>query len=209
MKYEQKPLPYSYDALEPYIDAVTMEVHYTKHHAGYVAGLNAAFEQCSEYRDRPLEEILSNLRMLPEDNRQAIRNFGGGHLNHALFWEIMGPGCGGEPSGKLAEMIKSSFGSFTLFRKRFSQEAMSRFGSGWAWLGISHADRLEILSTPNQDSPLMLGYQPVLGLDVWEHAYYLKYQNRRAEYVEAWWNLVNWARVGDTFTKLIQRVEHA
>ena len=208
MKYEQRPLPYPFDALEPHIDARTMEIHYTKHHAGYVAGLNQALEQCPEFRDKPLEDILSNVRMLPEDHRQQIRNFGGGHLNHALFWEIMGPGCGGEPTAELADQISASFGSVSLFRKRFAQEAIARFGSGWVWLALNHADRLEILSTPNQDSPLMLGYRPILGLDVWEHAYYLKYQNRRADYVEAWWNVVNWARTGEMYAQRIDRVEH-
>ncbi len=186
-------LPYAYDALAPYIDAQTMELHHSKHHQAYVDKLNAAIKD-TEFVDKPLEEILHNLDTLPEDIRTTVRNNGGGHYNHSFFWEIMSPNGGGEPGGELAEMIAASFGSFDAFKTQFGDAAVARFGSGWVWL-TQEGDVLVITSTPNQDSPMMDGKRPLLGLDVWEHAYYLKYQNRRPEYIAAWWNVVDWSKV--------------
>ncbi|MBO2518727.1 MULTISPECIES: superoxide dismutase [Limnochorda] len=195
MAHELPPLPYAYDALEPYIDARTMEIHHTKHHATYVNNLNAALESADErLRNLSVEELLRRIDEVPESIRTAVRNNGGGHANHTLFWSVMGPGGGGEPTGELAEAISSTFGSFENFKETFSKAAAGRFGSGWAWLVVKDG-KLEVTSTPNQDSPLMEGQVPILGLDVWEHAYYLKYQNRRPEYIQNWWNVVNWAEV--------------
>jgi Fe-Mn family superoxide dismutase len=199
-KFELPSLPYAYDALEPSIDKQTMEIHHTKHHGGYVSKLNAAIEG-SELADKSIEDILKNV----SKHSAAVRNNGGGHYNHSLFWTIMKKNGGGNPSGDLANAINSSFGSFEQFKKQFNDAAANRFGSGWAWL-ISSSGKLEITSTPNQDNPLMDVSEkkgtPILGLDVWEHAYYLKYQNRRPEYIENWWNVVNWNAVADRFKKV-------
>jgi Fe-Mn family superoxide dismutase len=189
--FELPELGYSFDALEPYIDAKTMEIHHDKHHAAYVEKLNAALEKVPQWQDKSIEEILSNIKDMPEDVRTAVQNNGGGHHNHTLFWETMKPGGSKEPSGKLLEQIKSSFGSFEELKAKMTEAGVSRFGSGWSWL-VSSNDKLEVYSTANQDSPLMEGKAPVLGVDVWEHAYYLKYQNKRPDYIEAWWNVVNW-----------------
>lgn len=198
MKFELPKLPYDYAALEPVIDSRTMEIHHTKHHQGYVDKLNAALEGQADLVGKSLDELLTNLAVLPENIRTAVQNNGGGHYNHALFWEIMGPGAGGEASGELAAAIAQTFGDFNQFKQQFTQAALGRFGSGWVWLALK-AGKLVIYSTANQDNPLMQGDKPVLGLDVWEHAYYLKYQNRRPEYVEAWWGVVNWAKVNEIY----------
>ncbi|MDP3725412.1 MAG: superoxide dismutase [Nanoarchaeota archaeon] len=199
MKHELPQLPYAYDALEPYIDAKTMEIHYTKHHRGYVDKLNAALEKYPDLQEKPIEELLQDLATIPEDIRGAVRNHGGGHYNHSLFWRLMAPppagGAGGVPTGELAKKIEETFGSFKKFKEEFANAALNRFGSGWAWLTLSPPKGLSIVTTPNQDSPISQGLTPLLGLDVWEHAYYIKYQNRRAEYVAAWWNVVNWDQV--------------
>ncbi len=186
-------LPYSYDALEPYIDAKTMELHHSKHHQAYVDKLNLAIEG-TEWANKTITEVLQNLSSLPEDKRTVVQNNGGGHYNHSLFWELMAPGAGGEPSGELKDRIVAAFSSFEEFKKQFTDAGVARFGSGWAWL-IKDENGARIISTPNQDSPIMEGITPLLGLDVWEHAYYLKYQNRRPEYIENWWNVVNWSAV--------------
>jgi len=200
MKYELPTLPYAYDALEPYIDAKTMELHYTKHHQTYVTKLNEALAKHPEIADKPLEELLRNLDAVPEDIRTAVRNHGGGHSNHSFFWTIMGPKAGGEPTGTSAQAIIQTFGDAAKFKEQFAAAAAGVFGSGWAWL-VSDKGKLAIVTTPNQDSPLMKGQKPVLGLDVWEHAYYLKYQNKRPDYIEAWWNVVNWNEVEANFLK--------
>lgn len=203
MAFSLPPLPYPYDALEPHIDQLTMEIHHTKHHAGYVNNLNKALESAPELASRSLEELLANnCAIVPEKIKTAVRNHGGGHINHSFFWEIMGPNAGGQPSGKLAEAITQTFGSFEKFKERFTEAALGRFGSGWAWLVLTPERKLEVYSTANQDSPLMEGKIPILGIDVWEHAYYLKYQNRRADYVQAWWNVVNWVAVEKRFTSI-------
>ena len=194
MAYTQDPLPYDFAALEPHIDTKTMEIHYGKHHATYVTNLNAAIEKHPELGKKSAEELLKDLNSIPEDIRTAVRNNGGGHANHTMFWQLMGPKAGGQPSGAIADAIKSAFGSFDKFKEEFKKAAVGRFGSGWAWL-IDGGGKLSIESTANQDSPLMEGKKAVLGLDVWEHAYYLKYQNRRPDYVDAWWNVVNWNEV--------------
>jgi len=186
-------LPYSYDALEPYIDAPTMELHHGKHHQTYVDKLNVAIKG-TEHADNPIEELLQNLESLPKDIRTAVRNNGGGHYNHSFFWEIMSPDGGGELDGALGDMINASFDSFNSFKSQFGDAGAARFGSGWVWL-TQEDGQLKISSTPNQDSPMMDGVRPLLGLDVWEHAYYLKYQNKRPDYIEAWWNVVNWSEV--------------
>jgi Fe-Mn family superoxide dismutase len=193
--YELPPLPYAFEALEPHIDARTMEIHHGKHHAGYVANLNKALEAHPELTTRPIEQLLGDIKSVPENIRQALINHGGGHANHSLFWQIMGPGTGGEPTGVLADDIADTFGSFDEFREQFSNTAATRFGSGWAWLSLGEDGKLHVGSTPNQDSPHLSGHTPILGLDVWEHAYYLKYQNRRTDYIAAWWNVVNWDKV--------------
>ncbi len=200
MPHSQSPLPYAADALEPYIDKMTMEIHHGKHHSAYTANLNKALESAPGIATATLEELFANnCAAVPESIRTAFRNNGGGYHNHEIFWKIMGPQAGGAPGGKLAEAIKSVFGDFEKFKEVFSNAAMTRFGSGWAWLAKDGAGKLEVYSTANQDSPLMEGKAPVLALDVWEHAYYLKYQNRRAEYIAAWWNVVNWAEVERLF----------
>lgn len=191
-------LPYAFDALEPHIDAKTMEIHHDKHHQGYVDKLNAALEGHEDLQNLSVEELLMKLDSVPEDIRTAVRNNGGGHANHSMFWTIMSPDGGGEPSGALAEAITKTFGDFASFKKQFSETAAGQFGSGWGWLGYGK-DGLHLHSLPNQDSPLLHGDYPVMGVDVWEHAYYLNYQNKRADYLEAWWNVVNWNAVEERF----------
>lgn len=194
MKHTLPELPYTYDALEPYIDAKTMEIHHTKHHQAYIDKLNAALETHPDLAEKPLEELLSDLNAIPEDIRTQVRNHGGGHLNHSMFWKMMAPDAGGEPTGDLAQAIESSFGGFADFKKAFSDAATGRFGSGWAWL-VDDGGNLVIVSTANQDTPLSEGKKPLLGLDLWEHSYYLHYQNKRPDYIAAWWNIVNWEEV--------------
>ena len=191
-------LAYAFDALEPHIDAKTMEIHHDKHHATYVAKLNAALEGHSDLAAKPLEELLRGIDSLPESVRGAVKNHGGGHANHTLFWEIMAPHAGGSPSGKLAEAIERDFGSFAAFQEKLTNAAANQFGSGWGWL-VASGGKLEVLARPNQDSPVSDGQTPLLGNDVWEHAYYLKYQNRRPEYLKAWWNVVNWPKVAERY----------
>jgi superoxide dismutase, Fe-Mn family len=193
MPYSVPELAYPFDALEPHIDARTMEIHHDKHHAAYVTNLNAALEG-TEWIDRPIEAVIANLEILPEDKRAAVRNNGGGHANHTLFWEIMGPDGGGEPAGDLASAIDATFGSPDELKTQVNDAGVKRFGSGWSWL-VWDGTGLAVLSTPNQDSPIMEGKTPLLGIDVWEHAYYLNYQNRRPDYLSAWWNVVNWDAV--------------
>jgi len=200
MAHNLPQLPYSFDALEPYIDAKTMEIHHDKHHGAYVNNLNKALEGQPELQKLPVEELLAQISKVPEAVRTAVRNNGGGHLNHSLFWKVMKKGGGGEPSGDLADAIKNAFGNFGDFKKTFTQAAISRFGSGWAWLLIRDG-KLTVESTANQDNPVMDGGKAIFGLDVWEHAYYLKYQNRRPEYIEAWWNIVNWTQVADNLSQ--------
>ncbi len=195
MPLELPKLDYPYDALEPYIDARTMEIHYSKHHAGYVAKTNAALEGYPDLQEKPLETLLADLNQVPEAIRTAVCNNGGGVANHSLFWKIMAPDAGGAPQGALADAIEAAFGGFDSFRESFSSAAGGVFGSGWAWLVKDSSGGLQILTTPNQDTPLSQGLTPILNLDVWEHAYYLKYQNRRPEYIQAWWRVVNWAEV--------------
>jgi Fe-Mn family superoxide dismutase len=194
-------LPYDYAALEPHIDRQTMEIHHTKHHQAYVNNLNAALDKHPELYQKSLEELLRMVDRVPEDIRATVRNNAGGHHNHSLFWTIMRPKGGDEPSGALAEGIKKTFGDFAKFKEQLSNAGTSRFGSGWAWLAVANG-KLEVFSTPNQDSPLMEGKIPILGLDVWEHAYYLKYQNRRPDYIAAWWSVVNWAEVQKRFEQV-------
>jgi len=196
--YTLAKLPYAYDALEPHIDAKTMEIHHTKHHQGYVDKLNAALANHPDLAKLPAEELIKKLDAVPEDIRTAVQNNGGGHVNHTFFWKIMGPGKGGQPTGQLADAINSKFGSLAAFKEALANAAASRFGSGWAWL-VKSDDSLEIMSTANQDSPLTLGKTPIIGVDVWEHAYYLKYQNKRPDYVMAWWNVVNWEQAAKNF----------
>jgi superoxide dismutase, Fe-Mn family len=195
MAFELPDLPYAYDALEPYIDTQTMQIHHDKHHATYVNTLNSTLEKYPELASKSLEALLRDIASAPDDVRMVIRNHGGGTINHNLFWVIMSPQGGGEPKGDLARAIDSAFGGFSTFKENFEKAAITRFGSGWAWLNLKKDGSLEITSTANQDSPLMEGLTPILGLDVWEHAYYLKYQNRRPEYVSNWWNVVNWDEV--------------
>lgn len=199
MAFELPQLPYAYDALEPHIDKETMNIHHTKHHNTYVTNLNAALEGNEELLSKSVEEVIANLDAVPESARTAVRNNGGGHANHSLFWTIISPNGGGQPSGELADAITSKFGSFDSFKEEFAKAATTRFGSGWAWLAVNNGE-LEITSTPNQDSPIMEGKTPVLGLDVWEHAYYLNYQNRRPEYINAFWNVVNWDEVAKRYS---------
>jgi Fe-Mn family superoxide dismutase len=202
MAYELPKLPYANDALEPHIDAKTMEIHHDKHHQAYITNLNKAIEGKPGLEGKPIEELLANnCSAVPEDIRTAVRNNGGGHANHSFFWQIMGPKGGGEPSGKLAEDIKSTFGSFDGFKEKLADAGVKRFGSGWAWLIRNKSGKLEVISTANQDSPLMEGNTPILGVDVWEHAYYLNYQNRRPDYLKAWWNTVNWPEVSKRYEK--------
>lgn len=192
MSFQMLPLPYGYDALEPYIDAKTVELHYSKHHQTYLTNLNGALEKHPELGNLSIEQIMSDLDRIPEDIRTVVRNNGGGYYNHNIYWAIMGPKRGGEPTGRLAQAIGSTFGSFASFKEQVEKAGLGRFGSGWAWLSKRNDGSLVIHSTPNQDTPLAEGMFPVIGVDVWEHAYYLKYQNRRAEYLTNWWNLVNW-----------------
>jgi len=199
MPFTLPPLPYDYSALEPHIDEQTMRIHHDKHHAAYVNNLNAALEPHPDLQAKSIEAILGDLGAVPEAIRTAVRNNGGGHYNHTLFWEIMIPGGPSAPEGKLADAITRTFGGFDSFKEQFTKAGITRFGSGWAWLSVAKDGALVLESTPNQDTPLMEGKVPVLGCDVWEHAYYLKYQNRRPDYVAAWWNVVNWAQVGARF----------
>ncbi len=201
MAFTLPDLPYAFNALEPYIDAQTMQIHHDKHHGAYVANLNAAIEKAPELAKKSLDELLAGINSVPESVRTAVRNNGGGHWNHSLFWTWMAKGAGGQPSGALAEAITGSFGDFAKFKEQFTAAGVGRFGSGWAWL-VRHGGKLAITSTPNQDNPVMDGTRPgdvLLGLDVWEHAYYLKYQNRRPEYISAWWNVANWKEVEKRF----------
>ena len=198
MAFTLPPLPYDYTALEPHIDEQTMRIHHDKHHAAYVNNLNAALEKHPELAGKSVEDLVKGINTVPEDIRTAVRNNGGGHINHTMFWEIMGPGKGGEPTGRIGDAIKSSFGDFEKFKAAMNDAGVKRFGSGWAWL-IDAGGKLAIESTANQDSLLMEGKKPLLGIDVWEHAYYLKYQNRRPDYLAAWWNVVNWDAVNKRF----------
>ncbi len=197
-EFKLPDLPYAYDALEPHIDARTMEIHHQKHHGTYVAKLNEAVAKHQSLQGRRVEDLLRDIDQVPEDVRGAVRNHGGGHANHSLFWEIMGPAAGGDPTGSVGEAIRGKFGDFAAFREKFAAHAGARFGSGWAWLVVDGND-LDIIDLPNQDSPLMQGKTPILGVDVWEHAYYLNYQNRRPDYVTAWWNVVDWSAVEKRF----------
>ena len=199
MPFSLPPLPYPADALEPTIDKTTMEIHHGKHHNAYVTNLNKALEGHAALASKSVEELLvNNCAAAPENIRTAVRNNAGGHINHTMFWQIMAPKAGGAPKGKLADAIKSAFGSFDTFKEKLTAAGMGRFGSGWAWL-VAHGGKLDIISTANQDSPVMEGQYPVMGVDVWEHAYYLKYQNRRNEYLAAWWNVVNWPEIEKRF----------
>ena len=198
MAHAVPPLPYDYNALEPHIDEQTMRIHHDKHHAAYVNNLNAALEKHPELQQKSIGDLVKGINSVPEDIRTAVRNNGGGHVNHTMFWEIMGPGKGGEPTGRIGDAIKSSFGDFEKFKAAMNDAGVKRFGSGWAWL-IDAGGKLVIESSANQDSPLMEGKKPLLGIDVWEHAYYLKYQNRRPDYLAAWWSVVNWDAVNQRF----------
>jgi len=200
MPYQLPPLPYPTNALEPNIDAKTMEIHHDKHHAAYVNNVNKAIEG-TEWDNKPIEELVRNLEKIPEKIRTAVRNNGGGHANHSLFWTVMGPGKGGKPSGKLAEAIESQLDGFENFKKEFSAAAAGRFGSGWAWLSVDKGKKLIVESTPNQDNPLTHGHTPILGLDVWEHAYYLHYQNRRPDYIANFYNVIDWDAVGKRYAE--------
>ena len=197
MAYSVPDLPYDYDALEPHIDEATMRVHHDKHHQAYVDKVNAALEG-TEWADRPIEDVLKNLSSLPSDKQKPVRNNGGGHYNHSLFWEWLSPNGGGQPGGALAEAIESTFGSFDDFKSKFKDGGVNQFGSGWSWL-VHDGSGLALVSTANQDSPISDSKTPLLGVDVWEHAYYLKYQNRRPDYIEAWWNVVDWSKVAERF----------
>jgi len=198
MAFEVPPLPYAYEALEPSIDSQTMHLHHDKHHQAYVDNANAAIQKAPELASKSPEEILTNLNAVPEAVRGAIRNNVGGHVNHSMFWAIMGPNAGGQPTGAIADAIKQTFGDLAQFQEKLNDAGVKQFGSGWTWLALGNGG-LQVLSTPNQDSPISQGLQPIMGNDVWEHAYYLKYQNRRAEYLKAWWNVVNWAEVNKRY----------
>src|SRR5207248_2769100 len=193
--HEVPPLPYDYAALEPYIDAQTMTLHHDKHHAAYVTNLNNALQKYPQLQSKSAEELIRDIKSVPDDIRTAVRNNGGGHVNHSMFWKIMKAKGGGAPTGKIADEIKSAFGSFEDFQKLFNETGAKQFGSGWVWLVRNTGGKLQVLSTPNQDNPMMNGHQPIMGNDVWEHAYYLKYQNKRADYLAAWWNVVNWDEI--------------
>jgi Fe-Mn family superoxide dismutase len=199
MPFELPKLPYEASALEPHIDARTMEIHHGKHHAAYTNNLNAALDKHPDLKDKSIEDLLAGLDAVPEDIRTAVRNNGGGFYNHNIFWTIMGPGAGGQPQDALATAINAAFGDFAKFQDTFAKAAATRFGSGWAWLSVKSDGGLTVTSTPNQDNPISEGLKPVLGIDVWEHAYYLNYQNRRPDYVKAWWNVVNWQEVARRF----------
>lgn len=199
MAHTLPPLPYAYTALEPHIDEQTMRIHHDKHHAAYVTNLNAALEGRPDFAIKTLDGLIKNIDSVPEEIRAAVRNNGGGHYNHTMYWELMTPGGANEPQGMLAKAIQTAFGGFDAFKEQFQKAGMGRFGSGWAWLIQDSAGKLSIMSTANQDCPIMEGKHPVMGCDVWEHAYYLKYQNRRADYLGAWWNVVNWTQVGSRY----------
>ena len=205
MAHQLPPLPYPTNALEPHIDATTMEIHHGRHHNTYVTNLNAALESAPELQSKSVEELISNLNAVPESIRTAVRNNGGGHANHSLFWTILNPNGGGAPTGALAAAIDSELGGFEKFKEDFTKAATTRFGSGWAWLAVSPEGKLKVYSLPNQDSPLMEGDTPILGLDVWEHAYYLKYQNKRPDYIAAFWNIVNWEEVGKRYEAAVKK----
>lgn len=198
---ELPPLPYAYNALEPYIDERTMQFHHDKHHAAYIKNLNDALNKHPELKSKSVEEILRDIKSVPEDIRTTVRNNGGGHVNHSMFWKIMKPNGGGEPTGAIASAIKTTFGSFENFKKQFNEAGNKQFGSGWVWLVRTSTGKLQIMTTPNQDSPLMEGHYPIMGNDVWEHAYYLKYQNRRGDYLAAWWNVVNWDEINQRYAQ--------
>jgi Fe-Mn family superoxide dismutase len=198
-KHTLPELPYAFDALEPHIDARTMEIHHGKHHNAYVTNLNNALEKHPDWLEFTVQELCTRINEVPEAIRTAVRNNGGGHFNHSLFWPLMGPGKGGQPTGDLGSAIDSTFGSFDDFKQQFSAAAATRFGSGWAWLSLNNEGKLVVHSTPNQDNPLMEGGKPIVGLDVWEHAYYLHYQNRRPDYIAAWWNVVNWDQANENY----------
>jgi Fe-Mn family superoxide dismutase len=198
-EYTVPPLPYDFGALEPHIDAKTMEIHHDKHHAAYVNNLNAALKDHPDHQGKTIEALIGNLNALPEGIRTAVRNNGGGHANHSMFWQIMKPGGGGEPTGAVAQAIATELGGFPAFKEALNKAGATRFGSGWAWLIVGKDGKLSVTSTPNQDSPIMEGLTPILGVDVWEHAYYLKYQNRRPDYLAAWWNTVNWDEVNHRY----------
>ena len=200
MPYELPPLPYSNAALEPHIDAQTMEIHHDKHHQAYITNLNKALEGHADLSGKPIEELIADLNAVPESARTAVRNNGGGHANHSFFWKIMGPD-GGEPTGELKAAIDETFGGLDALKEKINAAGASRFGSGWSWLILNKDKKLEVVSTPNQDSPIMDGNTPILGVDVWEHSYYLKYQNKRPDYLKAWWNTVNWQAVGENYSK--------
>ncbi len=200
MAHQLPPLPYPFDALEPHIDAQTMQIHHGKHHQAYVTNLNAALDKHPELQSKTVEELLKGINSVPEDIRTAVRNNGGGHANHTMFWQIMGPNAGGAPTGAIAEAINSTFGSFDKLKEEMNKAGATRFGSGWAWLN-DVGGKLVVESTANQDSPMMEGKKPIFGIDVWEHAYYLKYQNRRPDYLAAWWNVVNWAEINKRLAK--------
>lgn len=195
MAHTQEPLPYDFAALEPHIDTQTMQIHYGKHHAAYVSNLNAAMEKFPDLQGKSAEDLVRNLSAVPEAIRPAVRNNGGGHVNHSMFWKIMKPNGGGPPTGAIADALKSVFGSFEDFQKQFNDAGVKRFGSGWVWVVKDGGGKLQIISTANQDNPISDGHKPIFGNDVWEHAYYLKYQNRRADYLGAWWNVVNWDEI--------------
>ena len=209
MPFEVPPLPYDYNALEKSIDEQTMRLHHDKHHAAYVTNLNAALEKAPQWQSRTVEQILRHLNQVPEEVRTAVRNNGGGHANHSMFWRIMSPSGGGEPTGALGQAINSAFGNFEEFKKRFNDAGAKRFGSGWVWLVRDTGGALSITSTANQDSPITDGLFPVIGNDVWEHAYYLRYQNRRPEYLAAWWNVVNWKEAADRFDNFKEHMKKA
>lgn len=201
MAHELPKLPYLYDALEPHIDARTMEIHHTKHHQAYVTNLNAALDKHPDLHKKSLEDLVSGIQSVPEDIRGAVRNNGGGHINHSMFWTIMKKGGGGEPRGDLGNVINAAFGNFASFKEKLTTAGMTRFGSGWAWLVLDKGGKLAVTSTANQDNPLMEGQKPIMGVDVWEHAYYLKYQNLRKNYLDAWWNVVNWDEIAARYSK--------
>jgi Fe-Mn family superoxide dismutase len=201
MPFELPPLPYPKEALEPHFDALTMEIHHDKHHQAYVTNLNKAIAGKPDLESKTIEQLIGNLDAVPAEIRGPVRNNGGGHANHSLFWKLLSPKGGGAPTGKLGEAIVATFGTFDAFKEKFEAAGIGRFGSGWAWLIVNKEGKLEIVSTPNQDTPVMDGIKPVLGVDVWEHAYYLKYQNRRADYLKAFWNLVNWTFANELFAK--------
>jgi Fe-Mn family superoxide dismutase len=205
MAHQLPPLPYPTNALEPHIDATTMEIHHGRHHNAYVTNLNAALESAPELQSKSVEELIADLNAVPESIRTAVRNNGGGHANHSLFWKVIGPNGGGAPTGALAAAIDSELGGFEKFKEDFSKAAATRFGSGWAWLAVSPQGKLKVYSLPNQDSPIMEGDTPILGLDVWEHAYYLKYQNKRPDYIAAFWNVVNWEEVGKLYDAAVKK----